>query len=194
VAEVTFLLKHDVASLGNRLLVFQNNVVVPPSRAEMCNSLFDISTLDYVTITLPRNVGNRPPTYVVSYPRRHSMQQSPYREANRFAASQEILQFLRIPNIHYRIHKCPPPVPILSQLDPVHAPTSHFLKIRLNIILPSMPGSPKRSFSLKFPHQNPVYASLLPQTRYIPRPSNSSRFYQPNNIGWGVQIINLLNM
>ena len=37
----------------------------------------------------------------------------------------------------------PPSIPILSQLDPIYTHTSYFLKIYLNIILPSAPGSPK---------------------------------------------------
>ena len=105
------------------------------------------------------------------------------REANRFSASQEIPRTVWNPKVHYRIHKCPPPVPILSQLDPVHTPTSHFLKIHLNIIFPSMLGSPKWSLSLRFSPSKPRIHLSPPHTCYLPLPSHSSRVYHPNNIG-----------
>jgi hypothetical protein len=56
-----------------------------------------------------------------------------------------------------------------------------------------MPGYSKWPLSPSFPHQNPVCTSPLPHTRYMPRSFHYSRFYQPNNIGWGVQIIKLLS-
>ena len=93
----------------------------------------------------------------------------------------------------YHVHKCPPPVPILSQINPVRTPTSHFLNIHLNIIRSPTPGSPKWSLSLRFPHQNPLYTSTLPHTYYISRPPHS-QFDHPNNIWWAVHIIKLLIM
>jgi len=101
-------------------------------------------------------------TYILTYLLKYSMEQSPSWEANRFSASQEIPRILWNPKVHYRSHKCPPPVPILGQLDPVYTPTSHFLKIHLNIILPSTPGYPKRSLSFRFPHQTPYTPFLSP--------------------------------
>ena len=89
------------------------------------------------------------------------MEQSPSREANRFSASQEIRHILCNPRVHYLIYKCPSTVPILSQLDSIHTPTSHFLEIRQNIILPSTPGSSKWSICLRFSHKNPIYFSPL---------------------------------
>ena len=82
---------------------------------------------------------------------------------------------------------CPYPEPAQSSPYPI----SHFLKIHMNIIPPSTPVSSKFPPSLRFPHQNPVYASPLPHTCYMPIPSHSCRFDHPNNTGWAVQIIRL---
>ena len=56
---------------------------------------------------------------------------SPSWEAGRFSASQEIPHNLRNPKVHYRFNTSPPPVPILSQIYPVHAPPNHLTSWRL---------------------------------------------------------------
>jgi len=59
---------------------------------------------------------------VITYLLINSMEHSPSWENTQFSASQEIPRTLCNPKIHYRTHKCPTPVPILSHLDPVHTP------------------------------------------------------------------------
>ena len=116
-------------------------------------------------------------TYLFNYLLTDSMQHNPSWEANRFAASQEIPRISRNPKVHYPTHKRPPPVPILSQLDPVHTPTSHSSRsILLLLFLHShlCLGLPSGLFPSGFPNQNPVYAGPLAHTYYIPRPYRSS--------------------
>ena len=76
-------------------------------------------------------------------------------------------------------------VPILSQLDPVYTP--HLTSSRSILILSShlRLGLPSGLFPSGF-RTKPLYTP--------PPPSHSSRFYHPKNIGWGVQIIQLLLM
>ena len=102
----------------------------------------------------------------------YSMEQSPW-EANSFSASQGITRILWNLTVHYHIHKCPPTVPIMSQLDPVYSPTSHFLKIYLNIILHLRLGLPSGLFPLVFPTKIYICLSALP---YAPHVSSISFF------------------
>ena len=118
------------------------------------------------------------------------MEQSSFWDANGSSASQEIPRLLWNPKAYYHIHKSPPPVPILSLINPVHVPrlTSWrsilILSSNLRLCLPS------GLFSSGFPPKT-LYAPL-PDTGYVPFPSHCSLVDRPNNIWWGVQVINPL--
>ena len=95
----------------------------------------------------------------------YSVEQNPSWESTWIEASQEFPHILWNPKVHYRIHKCPSTVPILSQLDPVQGSQSHFLHSHFHIIFSSGPRS-----SVIFPLGPPSRHPSCPRTCYIPCP------------------------
>ena len=99
-------------------------------------------------------------TYLLSY----SIEQTPSWEANWFSATQEISNILWNPKVYYCIYTCPPPVPILRQLEPIHASNSTswrsilIVSSHLRLVLPSGP------FPSGFPTKT-LYVPLLSPIR-----------------------------
>ena len=99
-------------------------------------------------------------SFLYLYVRIYSMEQAYSWKVSWLSAIQEIARILWNPVFHYLVHKYPPPVPILSQIDPVHDPTSHFLKIYLILFSHLRLGLPGCLFSLGFPTKT-LYTPLL---------------------------------
>jgi hypothetical protein len=76
------------------------------------------------------------------------MEPSPYWEADSHLSSQ-IIPLLWDPKVRYLIEKSTQPVPVLSQMNPVHTLLPHLFKISFNIILPPTPGSSEWSLSFR---------------------------------------------
>ena len=113
-------------------------------------------------------------------------------KANSSSARQEILRILWNPKVHCRIHKSPPPVLILSQVNPLHAP--HLISWRSILISSSHLGLglPSGLFPSGLPHQTMCLslssATCVPHAPPIP----FFLFDHPNNVLWGDQIMKLL--
>jgi hypothetical protein len=89
---------------------------------------------------------------------------SPSWEATNCAAIQEIPSNFKEPEVHHRVHKSPPLVPILKQFDSVHTIPSYLSKIHFNIVHPLRLGLPSGLFPSGFP-TNILYAFLVSPIR-----------------------------
>jgi len=73
----------------------------------------------------------------------------------KFPASLETLIFHRILSIRYCVHNSPAHLPVLKQINPVHAFQSYLFHIHFNITLPPKPRSSKWFFAIRFRHLTP---------------------------------------
>jgi len=78
--------------------------------------------------------------------------------------------------VYYRVDMCPPPVPILSRINPVHAPILLPVRSNLNISSHLPLGLPSGLFPSGFPTKTLYTPLLSPINAVCPSPSHSSQF------------------
>jgi hypothetical protein len=100
-------------------------------------------------------------THLLIYSKEHS----PSWEDTQFSASQEIPHILWNMKVHYHVYKCSPPVPFMSQINPVHIPPHPTSWISISILSSHLClGLPSCSFPQVTP---PIPCMLLSSPAYM---------------------------
>jgi len=120
-----------------------------------------------VSLTHWRNVGLKNYT-----------QQSHSAGTTRLSSCHEIHRILWKPEVNHHVHRSLSPVPILSQMNPIHILPSYFFMMHLSVTFPSMISSSKWPVPSGLPTK-PRHAPLLsPYVLYAP-PISSSLIWSP---------------
>jgi hypothetical protein len=99
------------------------------------------------------------------------MELSPSWKVASCAVTQGFSNILRNPNVHYRVHKSPTLILILSQIHPVQTTPPHLSKINFNIIHSPTSWSSHWSLSFWLSHQNPICIPSFLRACYMACPS-----------------------
>jgi hypothetical protein len=83
---------------------------------------------------------------------------SPSWGAANCAATQELPSILWNPKVQYHVHKCPPLVPILIHINPIHTIPLYLSEIHFNIVFTVV------SFLLAFPLISYMHSSFPPHS------------------------------
>jgi hypothetical protein len=111
-----------------------------------------------VTDPFPESDESNPYQSTLTHLLTHSLTKlNPFREAANCAASKELPSILRNPKVHYRVHKSPLLVPVLSHINQIHTIPSYFSKIHPNNVHPPTSRSSQWSLSFWRSHQYPIY-------------------------------------
>jgi len=118
-------------------------------------------------------------TYILIYLHIYIVEQSCAWKSNQFSPSQ-IPYIVWNPKVCYHIYESPPPVPLLSQINQVLAPTSCFVvlsfRLCLDVLLTSFPTK-----TLYAPLLSPIHATFPTHVILLD-------LITPKNIWWEVQI------
>jgi hypothetical protein len=118
----------------------------------------------------------------------------PFLRSFQLCSYSRTFQHFMEPEGHYRVHKSPPLVTILIQINPVHTTLSYHFQIHFNIVHPPTSWSSQWSPSFWHSHQYPICIPLRPHSCYVPCPSHPPCLDHSNYTWRRVQVMKLLIM